>query len=592
MSKFVVSARKYRPQTFDQVIGQDHISDTLKNALVSEQLAHAFLFCGPRGVGKTTCARVLAKVLNCENLQNDQDPCNSCSSCTSFNDSASFNIIELDAASNNSVDHIRTLIEQVRFQPQQGKYKVFIIDEVHMLSTAAFNAFLKTLEEPPSYAIFILATTEKHKVLPTILSRCQVFDFKRIQVLDIIEQLEKIVKEEGITAEPEALQIIAQKADGAMRDALSIYDKIASSAGKEITYKNVIKNLNVLDFDYYFKIVDAFIREDLNDVLVIFDDILKQGFDADLFVQGLGQHCRDILVSQHTKTLQLLEVGDGLKQRYANQAQLSSRSLLLNALNILNKCDVEMQRAQNKRLHVEIALGKITYVQRTIDGATSVESNSVKKNSKLEQPKNDAVELSESISTKPEPIPATVSHSAPAKKTNTPISPPETPTSKKAPEETKSSLLLSKKMTDLGALRNEIKQEEAEKKANIKDLSLEEVQSIWDIYQSELTSNSAQSALKNVQLEVNGDEIKVFVPNSVSKDLLLQEVELIQKIRDNFNKQELGLEIEINLDRFPNQDEYAPKKALTNREKFEALSDKNPLMLKLKNTFDLGVDNN
>ncbi len=584
MSKFVVSARKYRPQTFDQVIGQNHISDTLKNALVSEQLAHAFLFCGPRGVGKTTCARVLAKVLNCENLQNDQDPCNSCSSCTAFNDNASFNIIELDAASNNSVDHIRTLIEQVRFQPQQGKYKVFIIDEVHMLSTAAFNAFLKTLEEPPSYAIFILATTEKHKVLPTILSRCQVFDFKRIQVVDIVHQLENIVKEEGLTAEPEALQIIAQKADGAMRDALSIYDKIASSSSKEITYKNVIKNLNVLDFDYYFKVVDAFVREDLNDVLLIFDDILKQGFDPDLFVQGLGQHCRDILVSQHQKTLQLLEVGDGLKQRYTDQSQLASRSLLLNALNILNKCDVEMQRAQNKRLHVEIALGKITYVQRTIDGTTSVESHSVKKNSNHKP----SLEKDRSHS---DPNENQETHSAPAKTTSPkPSVSSDTSPSQKI-EKPKSSLLLSKKISDLGAIRSEIKQEEAEKAANTKELNLEDLESIWKSYQEELSSNSARLALKNVHLEVEGSEIKVFVPNSVSKDLLVQEIDLIQKIRETFNKPELGLNIEIDLERFPNQENYAPKKMLTNREKYELLSTKNPLLVKLKNTFDLGVDN-
>ena len=286
MSKFVVSARKYRPIRFDDVIGQQHVSQTLKNALQNDHLAHAFLFCGPRGVGKTTCARILAKVLNCQNRTKDFEPCNECSSCQAFNEHASFNITELDAASNNSVEHIRTLVEQVRFQPQQGEYKVFIIDEVHMLSQAAFNAFLKTLEEPPSYAIFILATTEKHKIIPTILSRCQIFDFKRIQVPMMVEHLQNICKEEGIEAEKDALHIIAQKADGALRDALSIFDRIVSSTGNKITYDDVITNLNVLDYDYFFKVTDAMLVEDLPRLFLLFNEIKNNGFEADLFING------------------------------------------------------------------------------------------------------------------------------------------------------------------------------------------------------------------------------------------------------------------------------------------------------------------
>jgi len=367
MSKFVVSARKYRPTAFDEVVGQMHVAKTLKNALQTDQLAHAFLFCGPRGVGKTTCARILAKVINCENPQNKVDPCNTCSSCQSFNDNASFNIIELDAASNNSVEHIRTLIEQVRFQPQQGTHKVFIIDEVHMLSSQAFNAFLKTLEEPPPYAIFILATTEKHKIIPTILSRCQIFDFKRIQVEDAVKQLQHICTQEGKIADPEALHLIGQKADGAMRDALSIFDKIASASGEHITYKDVISNLNILDYEYYFKIVDAFLREDLSDVLLTMDEIIRSGFEPDQLIQGLADHMRDLLVCKDGRTLGLLDVSESLKAKYQHQAALTNKSVLLTGLDILNQCDIALPRSKNKRLYTEIALSKINFASRAID---------------------------------------------------------------------------------------------------------------------------------------------------------------------------------------------------------------------------------
>lgn len=367
MSKFVVSARKYRPTTFDEVVGQMHVAKTLKNALQTEQLAHAFLFCGPRGVGKTTCARILAKVINCMNPQSKVEPCNACSSCISFNDNASFNIIELDAASNNSVEHIRTLIEQVRFQPQQGTHKVFIIDEVHMLSSQAFNAFLKTLEEPPPYAIFILATTEKHKIIPTILSRCQIFDFKRIQVQDAVAQLQHICEQEGKTADPEALHLIGQKADGAMRDALSIFDKIASASGAHITYKDVIANLNILDYEYYFKVVDAFLRQDLSDVLLTMDAVIRAGFEPDQFIQGLADHMRDLLVCKDGRTLSLLDVSESLKSRYQHQAALTNRAVLLSGLDILNQCDIALPRSKNKRLYTEIALSKIAFTHRALE---------------------------------------------------------------------------------------------------------------------------------------------------------------------------------------------------------------------------------
>lgn len=381
MSKFIVSARKYRPVKFEDVIGQNHIAKTLQNAFQTEQLAHAFLFCGPRGVGKTTCARILAKVINCLNPVNKVEPCNECSSCKAFNENASFNIFELDAASNNSVEHIRTLIEQVRYQPQHGSHKVFIIDEVHMLSTQAFNAFLKTLEEPPPYAIFILATTEKHKIIPTILSRCQIFDFKRIQPNDIVLQLEKICKEEHKEAEHEALYQIAVKADGGMRDALSIFDKVAGASEGIITYKDVVSNLNLLDYDYYFRIVDGFLRSDLTNVLTIIDEIVKNGFDLESFVLGLAEHFRELLLSKDPNTIQLMECSDSLKQRYYNQAVLCKEGFVLSALNILNTCDLTLSRANNKRLHVEIALSKITYSHQAYESdylAPSADGNKKK----------------------------------------------------------------------------------------------------------------------------------------------------------------------------------------------------------------------
>lgn len=369
MSTFVVSARKYRPIKFEDVVGQNHIAKTLKNALQTDKLAHAFLFCGPRGVGKTTCARILAKVINCLNPIDQVAPCNTCSSCTSFNENASFNIIELDAASNNSVEHIRTLIEQVRFQPQQGSHKVFIIDEVHMLSTQAFNAFLKTLEEPPPYAIFILATTEKHKILPTILSRCQIFDFKRIQVGDIVEQLQRILKSEGRTADVEALHQIGQKADGGMRDALSIFDKVASAVEGNITYKDIIQHLNVLDYEYFFKTTDACLRGDLKSVFLTIDEVIKNGFEAEHFVQGLSEHMRNLLLSKDTATITLLECSEELRQRYFNQGALATESFILSALDILNTCDVGMPRASNKRLLTELTLSKLCNLHNIIQGS-------------------------------------------------------------------------------------------------------------------------------------------------------------------------------------------------------------------------------
>ncbi|MFY8020750.1 MAG: DNA polymerase III subunit gamma/tau [Bacteroidia bacterium] len=366
MENFVVSARKYRPSRFDTVIGQEHVVQTLKNAIRNRHLAHAFLFCGPRGVGKTTSARLLAKTINCTNLSADFEACDACDSCKAFNGNASFNIYELDAASNNSVDDIRGLVEQVRYAPQGAQYKIYIIDEVHMLSAAAFNAFLKTLEEPPAYAKFILATTEKHKILPTILSRCQVFDFHRIKVDDAVKQLKKICENEQIEAEEEALHVIAKKADGAMRDALSIFDRIVSFSGNKISYADVIGNLNILDYDYFFKATNLLLNEDLPGCLLLFDEILNNGFEGQHFLQGFSEHLRNLMVCKHPDTTKLLEVAPNVAGKFAQQAQACSSTWLLNALNLLNQTDFHFRQSKNQRLHVELALMKLCNLHRAI----------------------------------------------------------------------------------------------------------------------------------------------------------------------------------------------------------------------------------
>ena len=356
MKNFIVSARKYRPASFDMVIGQDSITNTLKSAIKNNHLAQAYLFCGPRGVGKTTCARIFAKTINCSNLGDNLEACDECESCLSFNSLRSFNIHELDAASNNKVEDIRSLNDQVRIPPQIGKYSIYIIDEVHMLSSSAFNAFLKTLEEPPSHAIFILATTEKHKIIPTILSRCQIFDFNRIRIEDIVGRLMYVAKNEGITAAEEALHIIAQKADGALRDALSIFDQIVSLSGKTITYKDVIDNLNVLDYEYYFKTVDATLIGDVSSVLLTFNEVLEKGFDGHNFISGLNSHLRDLLVSKDELTLQLLEATPAIKKRYLEQTGNCSVAFLFRALEIGNNCDLNYKSTKNPRLHIELSL--------------------------------------------------------------------------------------------------------------------------------------------------------------------------------------------------------------------------------------------
>lgn len=393
MENFIVSARKYRPTTFKSVVGQASITTTLKNAIKSNHLAQAYLFCGPRGVGKTTCARIFAKTINCINLDANVEPCNECESCQSFNQNRSYNIHELDAASNNSVEDIRNLIEQVRIPPQVGKYSIYIIDEVHMLSSQAFNAFLKTLEEPPAHAIFILATTEKHKIIPTILSRCQIFDFNRIRVDDTVEYLEHIAKNENINYEIDALNIIAQKADGAMRDALSIFDQVVSFSGSNITYQNVIENLNVLDYDYYFKLTDSFIQTNISNALLTFNDIIDKGFDAHHFINGLSEHFRNLLVSKDEITLQLLEVGANIREKYKEQTGVCSQEFLFKALEISNKCDVAYRLSKNKRLHVELALIELCNITNEKKKSSLKEESSEKQVKEDIKPKNETAKI-------------------------------------------------------------------------------------------------------------------------------------------------------------------------------------------------------
>ena len=385
MENYLVSARKYRPADFKSVVGQSHITTTLQNAIKTDQLAQAFLFCGPRGVGKTTCARILAKTINCTNRTSETEACNECESCLSFNNNSAFNIFELDAASNNSVEDIRELTDQVRFAPQVGKYKIYIIDEVHMLSSAAFNAFLKTLEEPPPYAIFILATTEKHKILPTILSRCQIFDFRRLQVGDIVKQLNIIASQESIKAEEEALHLIATKADGAMRDALSIFDRIAGATNNHITYDAVTENLNLLDYTYYFKVVDQLLTEDLSGIMLTIDEVLKKGFDPEVFLTGLSEHFRQLLVSKDVSTITLIENTTAIRDKYLHQSQLVSIDYLLTWMELCSECDINFRTARNKRLHLEMTMIKMIFVQSMINGTNTVPVDTSEKKKPLSQ---------------------------------------------------------------------------------------------------------------------------------------------------------------------------------------------------------------
>jgi DNA polymerase-3 subunit gamma/tau len=582
MSQFVVSARKYRPQRFQDVVGQQHIAHTLKNALATDHVAHAFLFCGPRGVGKTTCARILARILNCQNRTPDFEACNQCPSCAAFNENASFNIIELDAASNNSVEHIRALIEQVRFRPQEGTFKVFIIDEVHMLSNQAFNAFLKTLEEPPPYAIFILATTEKHKIIPTILSRCQIFDFRRITVSDMVLHLQHICKQEGITAEEEALHIVAQKADGALRDALSIFDRITSFSGKEIRYTDVIENLNVLDYDYYFQITDALLAEDLSTLMLLFDQIVRKGFESDVFINGLAEHLRNILICKDEATLALLETGDSLRERYRRQSQVAPASFLLTALNLCNDCDINYKMARQKRLHVEMALIKMCHINSAIKAAGAPKNAGVP-----EKKTPDGNVAPTPAPKKPENIPQSVLsvHSGNA-----------APLDKDAISALSAELKLGLKRADkisldLSAFDKAVKVEQAEMAQRESRLSLDNIKIAWSEYASKVDSPSLRQAFNSAILRLEEKLLIASVGLSIQSGLLQSEsTRLLDYLRQQMHDISVKLKVQIDETMAPEPTQQRPARALSNKEKLEKIKENYPTVNDLLTRFDLKLE--
>lgn len=563
MSDFIVSARKYRPAVFDKVVGQKHITNTLKNAIKSGKVAHAFLFCGPRGVGKTTSARILAKMLNCLNPSPDLEPCNVCESCSAFNTSHSFNIHELDAASNNSVDDIRSLVEQVRIPPQIGKYSVYIIDEVHMLSQAAFNAFLKTLEEPPAHAIFILATTEKHKILPTILSRCQVYDFSRITVEDIARHLANIANTENVAFEPDALHIIAQKADGALRDALSIFDRMVTFTGANLTYASVIQNLNILDYDYFFKVTDLAYDGDYQSLLMLFNEVLDKGFDGSHFNAGLAEHFRNLLVSRDAKTVRLLEVGETIKSRYFEQGQKSEPVWLLEALKISMKTDTEYRMAANKRLLIELMLLQIATLKKKLN------------------------KLSEEPVVKAEDSEADFLPSASA-----------TPTAAPKPMGSAKVMPIGPKTLSINPgkvmqqAKPEIKEEAAQDntpKAEDKPFTTDECQTAIKVYVDSLGPSKKQNLLTiwtTNNYKITGSVIQITATSKIQANLLEEEKgDMLDMIRARLKNRQVSLEIVIEL-----PPETPVQKVLSNNERFEMLATKNPVLQEMKRVFELDTE--
>ena len=562
MDKFIVSARKYRPQIFSTVVGQSHITTTLKNAIKNNQLAHAFLFCGPRGVGKTTCARILAKTINCETRTKDGEACNSCNSCVSFDAGTSLNIHELDAASNNSVDDIRSLVEQVRFAPQAGKYKVYIVDEVHMLSSSAFNAFLKTLEEPPPYAIFILATTEKHKILPTILSRCQIFDFKRITNNDTVEHLQEICEKESITAEKTALHVIAQKSEGCMRDSLSILDKIVSFTNGAVTYKNTLEHLNILDEDYYFQLLDFVQQQDLSSALLMFDEINRKGFEGDLVLNGFAEFLRNLLVSRDPKVAMLLEVAEDFKQKYLQIAQKISPAFMVSALNILNEAEINYKQARNKRLHVELTIIKLSYLQQALE---LVNNEGVVSKKKL-------IEGAKTVSFRALPIISSPISNQIASTTETQKSKPiaEAKLIIEAPKEikkvvTQESITTKDKSfektatndtetkTSLGSLlsiRNKITNKNKEGDTEAKPLTDEELNSCWNLFIEKLRTNNNYSAITNFKAAelkvIDSNTIEIVTQGEIHKAFIeVERADLVTHIQDYFNNRMLVYQVAV-----------------------------------------------
>lgn len=625
MENYIVSARKYRPATFDTVVGQKALTTTLKNAIASHKLAHAYLFCGPRGVGKTTCARIFAKTINCLHPTAEGEACNECESCRAFIEQRSYNIHELDAASNNSVEDIRSLIDQVRIPPQIGKYKVYIIDEVHMLSQAAFNAFLKTLEEPPHHAIFILATTEKHKILPTILSRCQIYDFSRISVSDTVEHLENVAQKEHIEAEPEALNVIAQKADGGMRDALSIFDQVVSFTNGHITYKSVIENLNVLDYEYYFRLTDFLLENKIAESLLIFNDILKKGFDGNHFITGLTSHLRDLLVSKDEATLTLLEVGASIRERYRAQAQKCTPQFLYQAMKLCNDCDLNYRLSKNKRLLVELTL--IQVAQLTMgpenptppqgtkknlspvfnQGATSAQTNTVQTtggNTTL-RPQGNATHSP--VGTAPQaPAPQTHAPVAAGTKTTPPQGPSNTPqaaapkgvqpavqnTDKKIPVMKAGNLGISIRRPQTVAPTNAsttatVKAVQLEEEENYEDYIFNEkdLDYYWREFAARLPKEEAANAgrMMNIQPHLLSDKktFEVVVDNELAQKYMQQLAPQIEAhLRQQLHNRQIRMTTRVS-------EANENIRAYSHVERFQMMSKKNPDLLKLKEAFGL-----
>ncbi len=579
---YIVSARKYRPSTFATVVGQHTLTTTLKNAIKSKQLAHAYLFCGPRGVGKTTCARIFAKTINCQNLGADFEACNECESCRGFNEQRSFNIHELDAASNNSVEGIRTLIDQVRIPPQIGQYSVYIVDEVHMLSQGAFNAFLKTLEEPPAHAIFILATTEKHKILPTILSRCQIYDFNRITIKDTVDHLMYIAKQEGISASAEALNVIAQKSDGGMRDALSTFDQLVSFCGNTITYENAIQTLNVLDYEYYFRLVDCFLKTDVAQSMLIFNEILSKGFDAQYFVIGLGSHLRDVLVSNNPETTALLEVSENIAKRYVEQAKSCTPDFLFQALSIVNECDVHYRTAKNKRLLVEIMLIKLAQILMPsvspIEGEKKIRPFGQLLNTATSEQKKD------SVGNKQESVQETTTQTA--IHSRTPQKPTPTQANIKLPS---ISITLGNATQQQGKSEQTVPVHVAETPTityTNERVSEEQLLKAWNKFAEQKSTNPrlASIFINHKPCLISDNSFEVHLNNSLQeKELNQVKSDVLIFLHNETKNNQLTMLPEV-------VEEQLQSKAFTAEEKYEKLATENPALTELKRVLNLQLD--
>ena len=608
MSDYIVSARKYRPQTFDTVVGQEHITTTLKNAIRNQHLAHAYLFCGPRGVGKTTCARILAKTINCEHPTPDMEACGTCNTCLSFKNNTSFNVFELDAASNNSVDDIRELTNQVRFQPQQGKYKVYIIDEVHMLSAAAFNAFLKTLEEPPPYAIFILATTEKHKILPTILSRCQIFDFKRITTHDIVAHLQSIAAKESMVAQEAALHIISQKSEGCMRDALSMLDRIASFTNGMLTYTNTMEHLNLLDADFYFRLTDSMLSQDVTSTLLQLDKALERGFEGDVIIGGLAEHFRNLLLCKDARMAKLLDVPNDFRPVYNEKANQAPPSFILSALNVINDSELNYKTATNKRLHVELCLIRLCFLLQSLkpgDTSLSLGSDEVKKNTNsVEKPSispasapDNVQKVTKSAEDQIDPTPPVAPPQAPPQpkpaplpQANMPVQPyatQEIPS--RAPSPSAGKRLSRGMLSDIEAKVSEAANTQQEEK---RTLTVEMVNDLFEKYKQQLRAAEknviyAQYCMMRVEF-LPPDEVKLISPTELTDTYAReQRTHMLDYYREE-TKILVRIVTEIQEDEATKN---APKTVILSKsEVFDAMVQKNPSLGRLKDSLGMSIE--